>query len=921
VNAAVLSNVSCNGLCDGSAQVTIVPGITYGVSPVNLGQVFDPVTGLITGLCAGVYTVSGTDANNCVGTVTFTITEPAVLTLVLNATTSPSCVPGCNGTATVITTGGNGGNVFSISPSGGTVSINSTTGVASGLCDGVVYTITGTDGNGCTAATTVQLFSPAAPVFNIVDTTNPSCAPGCDGTVTMSNALLTYTVSPAGPVFVGVNGSGFCANTIYTITGTDGSGCTNTVTVQLFSPAAPVFNIVDTTDPSCAPGCDGTVTMSNALLTYTVIPAGPVFVGVNGSGFCANTIYTITGTDGSGCTNTVTVQLFSPAAPVFNIVDTTDPSCAPGCDGTVTMSNALLTYTVIPAGPVFVGVNGSGFCANTIYTITGTDGSGCTNTVTVQLTSPQPTLSISLIVNPTSPIACDGTAQATAANGSPIYSYAITAPGIIDPLTGAISNLCDGCYTVTATDANQCTATATFCVNSVVTPLSLNITNIVNVSCFGLCDGSAQANSSGGVGALTYSIIPTTPSGTINPTTGAISGLCANITYTITVTDLLNNSTTATVIVTEPPAFTISVISSTPPSCQPGCDGTVNVTVIAGLNYSIIPTGPVINPATGLISGLCSGTIYTITGTSANGCTATTTIQLFAPNSPVISISNTTSPTCQPGCDGTAQASGLLSGSYSISPTIPSGSINPTTGLATGLCAGTIYTITGTDAAGCTGSITVQLAAPAPPTLSVASTTNPSTIIACDGNAQITVSGGATPYTLSIAGLGSPQINPSGFAFDLCNACYTVTVSDANGCIETVSFCVQANNPPLLTINVTSTTDVSCFGVCDGTATTNTTGGVTGYTYSIAPAIPPVAISATGVVTGMCAGTVYSVTVTDAVNATSSITVQVGSGDPLESTCRHASLALAVVLQRRDWENPGVTQLNRLAAHPHSQLA
>jgi Sortase and related acyltransferases len=41
-----------------------------------------------------------------------------------------------------------------------------------------------------------------------------------------------------------------------------------------------------------------------------------------------------------------------------------------------------------------------------------------------------------------------------------------------------------------------------------------------------------------------------------------------------------------------------------------------------------------------------------------------------------------------------------------------------------------------------------------------------------------------------------------------------------------------------------------------------------------------------------------------------------GKGDPLESTCRHASLALAVVLQRRDWENPGVTQLNRLAAHP-----
>jgi hypothetical protein len=46
------------------------------------------------------------------------------------------------------------------------------------------------------------------------------------------------------------------------------------------------------------------------------------------------------------------------------------------------------------------------------------------------------------------------------------------------------------------------------------------------------------------------------------------------------------------------------------------------------------------------------------------------------------------------------------------------------------------------------------------------------------------------------------------------------------------------------------------------------------------------------------------------------LALSVLNGDPLESTCRHASLALAVVLQRRDWENPGVTQLNRLAAHP-----
>jgi hypothetical protein len=52
------------------------------------------------------------------------------------------------------------------------------------------------------------------------------------------------------------------------------------------------------------------------------------------------------------------------------------------------------------------------------------------------------------------------------------------------------------------------------------------------------------------------------------------------------------------------------------------------------------------------------------------------------------------------------------------------------------------------------------------------------------------------------------------------------------------------------------------------------------------------------------------------VHAVAAALMEKGEGDPLESTCRHASLALAVVLQRRDWENPGVTQLNRLAAHP-----
>jgi hypothetical protein len=63
-------------------------------------------------------------------------------------------------------------------------------------------------------------------------------------------------------------------------------------------------------------------------------------------------------------------------------------------------------------------------------------------------------------------------------------------------------------------------------------------------------------------------------------------------------------------------------------------------------------------------------------------------------------------------------------------------------------------------------------------------------------------------------------------------------------------------------------------------------------------------------------GTPFDFTVGLLQNGALELKWKCNNGDPLESTCRHASLALAVVLQRRDWENPGVTQLNRLAAHP-----
>jgi hypothetical protein len=230
--------VTCFGDCDGTAQVTTIAGITYTISGPGTPSI--NATGAASNLCVGNYVITATDANSCVGTTSVTITGPALLTLAINTSTDPSCVPGCDGTATITTTGGNGSNVYTIAPSG---TINASTGAASDLCAGTIYTITATDVNGCTSTTTIQLTTPASPVINITSSADPSCVPGCDGTATVTAIVGgNYTIAPSGTIDpVTGAASALCAGITYTITVTDGNGCTGTTTVQLTTPGSPVI--------------------------------------------------------------------------------------------------------------------------------------------------------------------------------------------------------------------------------------------------------------------------------------------------------------------------------------------------------------------------------------------------------------------------------------------------------------------------------------------------------------------------------------------------------------------------------------------------------------------------------------------------------------------------------------------------------
>ena len=211
------TNVTCNGLCDGSATVTTVglPSFSYSWSPG--GQtVQNP-----SNLCAGTNTVTMTDGNSCVSTASITITEPTILQDSTTQTNISSC-DSCNGTATVYPYGGTA-PVTGYTHKWSTTPIQ-TTATATGLCPGT-YTDTITDANNCQTIATVTITQAAAlSVFiNVINASSPTA---CDGGATASpsggNAPYTYQWSPGGETVPSIIAQ--CPDTL-TLCVTDADGC------------------------------------------------------------------------------------------------------------------------------------------------------------------------------------------------------------------------------------------------------------------------------------------------------------------------------------------------------------------------------------------------------------------------------------------------------------------------------------------------------------------------------------------------------------------------------------------------------------------------------------------------------------------------------------------------------------------------
>ncbi|HIA07250.1 MAG TPA: hypothetical protein EYN71_11235, partial [Flavobacteriales bacterium] len=862
--AITLSTSSTPATCgnpDGSACVTPSGGTTpYTYLWNDPGAQTDSCA--IT-LLAGGYTVQVTDSNGCVASSPVSVSDVGSPTASITDSADVSCSAGSDGSATV--TGAGGTPLYTYSWDTSPVQTNA---IATGLPTGT-YTATLTDANGCVTSTSVTIGEPLLLTVSITANSNVTCATACDGTATasVSGGTTPYTYSwDSSPIQTNAGATALCAG-FYTISVTDSAGCTATDTITLTEPLLIAASILGA-DVSCNLGTDGSadLTVSGGTMPYTYAWShGPTSEDVSNLGAGP---YTVTVTDVNGCNTTASINISQPLAITLSTIEV-DANCGQD-DGTSTVSatggTGAYTYSW-NTSPIQTNAMATGLFPGT-YTATVTDSNGCFETISATIADIPGGSASAVVDNNTSGFnICDGQATASMTGGTAPYTYLWDDPAAQTTATAA--GLCDGTFCVTVTDANGCPDSV--CI-TITEPAAVILTIIgTDVLCSGNCTGAADLTVTGGIPPYTYLWNPG------GMTAEDIINLCAG-TYTVDVTDSNGVVSTDSVTITEPASPLTASVAGTDILCNGQTTGAIDLSVSGGTapyTYSWTPGGETTEDLSNLGPGL-----NTVTVTDTNGCTATTSYTVIEP----IAISLTSS-----GIDancGQSDGQASVSASGGVSPFTYSWNTSPvqTGNTATAIPAGT-YTVVVTDASGCQDSTTVNISDLGGGTGTITTDNDASCFGTCDGQASISLVGGSTPFTYA---WDDPSTQTTATATGLCVGTYNVSVTDAVGCLVTGMATIA--EPGAIILGV-SGIDATCFGICDGSATTTVSGGTTPYTYAWNTS--PVQVTSNA--TGLCAGN-YSVTVTDA-NACDTIET-VAINEPLEivvttttitSTCGQAN--------------------------------
>ncbi len=840
------TNVSCRGGANGTATVVAsggTPGYTYSWAPSG------GTAATATGLAAGSYTCTITDAASASIPITFTITQPAAsLSAAVTAIVNVTCFGGSNGSTTVTPGGGTGPYSYSWAPSGGTAA------TASSLAVGV-YTCTITDANGCTYTRAVSIASWPAIVTSVSAQTNATCAASNDGSATISASGgaggFTYSWAPGGSTSATATG---LAGGIYTVTITDANSCPKTQLVTITEPAITGAATV------CA-GASATLTGNVAGGTWSSSDLSVATIGsldgvVNGvtTGVAAITYelstctvirnITVNGLPSAGVVTGASVVVVGSAITLSDVVSGGVWSSSNTAAATVGSSDGVVS--AVGAGVITISYAVTGICGTTV----------ATKVVTVNATSITGAATVCVGVSSTYSAGLSGGVWSAPA------SSVISGPSV----TGIVTGLTPGTASITYTLPPSDKIVFTMTVNAA--PPAITGSAIV-------CPGA------------TTTLANTTPGGTwtsgntavstVDGGTGIVTGVAAG-TVGISYATAAGCPRVAIVTVNAAPA----AIAGTGAVCV-GATTTFSSATTPGLAWTSSNTSvATVNSSLGAATGVAPGTA-TITYMLGSGCDVTTVLTVTVAPSPITGPAG--------GCMGTtATLLNAVSGGVWTSSNTAAATINSSTGVVTGVAYGNTY-ITYSLGAGC--SKTRLFTVNTPPPAIVGHKT------ACVGSATTLTSGSSGSWSTSSPAIAT--INVAGVVNGVSAGTADITYTGSG------SGCATAT---VVTVTAAPAAISGANNLCAGTTTTLTNSSTGGSWISGNGGMASVGASS-GVVTAL--GTMGTVTITYAFSPTCKVTKSLTVNPlpaPIGGTtamCRNLTATLSNVTSGGIWSSSNPT--------------
>lgn len=826
---------SCNGDNDGiiNADVTATSP-DYTIDWGSGSYVTSFISSTMTGLSAGMYNVTVSDANSCTATQSFNLTEPASLTSSVSSLINQNC--STMGSATVLGANGTGPYTYSWPATAGGVSANSASSLSAGT-----YDVTITDASLCTIVETVTIIDVGS-MSSSSSITNPiSCFGYTDGevTITITGGTANYTFD----IGSGSTSSGLSINVFsglpaanYSITITDALGCSSVETVNLTAPSQLTASVTVSADQMCSVMGSATVAAADGTPGYFYTwpaSAGGVVAGTASS--LAAGSYDVTVQDLNTCSVIQTVNIADVGIVTATISSFSNPNCFGSADGDVEVNITVGTPdynidwgsgTAISSSATYTlnGLSSGG------YDITITDNNGCTTNISQNLTDPTQLSASHTIINH---VTCNGL------NDGAVNLVAIGGVGPFAIVWSDVSmsgfnqtGLAVGIYDYTITDDNTCFYSDSY---EILEPVILSGTeSTTSPLCY---DGAGTAIVTPTGGTTPINIV--WDDGSTNLTN---SNVPVNTSFSYTLTDVNTCTYVGGVNISNAPLLSATLIWNDI-TCFGAENGIAEVDTVFGCTYPVSyewNTGS----ETDEINNLAQGTYY-VTITDENLCSISEEVTISQPSEIVLSVSS-----LDATCAGATGSAAVIVSGGSAPFTYAWSGLTETTPDVIDLSPGN-YIITVIDASLCAVEESFEIIASG--NIDAAITQNQE--IFCNGDNSAILEAFSTSTNLPLSYTWSNGATASLNSNLIANT-YDLTITDFWGCEGYSS--VDVLEPDAITSNA-SIVHVSCYGNESGSIHLNVTGGMPNYSYEWSTG------KLISYIDELSAGD-YSVTITDANN-------------------------------------------------------